>query len=199
MSLLIEAKRLDGQHVLLEPLSLVHAPGLFAIGQRTEDWQYLPRGGFVDLDDTIEWVQQAQEIMARGEQLAYVLLDPATHAPLGSSRYLNIRSRDHGLEIGWTWLGHDAQRTAVNTEAKFLLLRQAFEDFGAYRVELKTDARNLRSQAAIERIGAKKEGIFRRHMLAQHGFVRDTVYYSIIDTEWPEVKNRLLHRLSRNA
>ena len=134
---------------------------------------------------------------ARGEHVTYTLLDPRDNSPLGSSRYLNIRDKDRGLEIGWTWLGQKAQRTPVNTEAKLLLLSQAFDDFGAYRVELKTDARNLRSQAAIERIGGTREGVFRRHMMAQHGFVRDTVYYSIIDAEWPVVRQRLLTLLQR--
>lgn len=197
MSLKLEPQRLVGQHVILEPIDISHAAGLFAIGQQAEDWHWLPRACFTSLDEASEWVHAALELRARGEHITYTLLDPRDNSPLGSSRYLNIRGRDRGLEIGWTWLGRKAQRTPVNTEAKFLLLRQAFEDFGALRVELKTDARNLRSQAAIERIGATREGLFRRHMIAQHGFVRDTVYYSVIDTEWPVVKQHLLHRLQR--
>lgn len=197
MTLQLQPRRLTGRHVVLEPMTAEHAPGLYAIGREAGDWAYLPRPCFADLDDATAWVNQALEASARGEQVAYTLLDATTGAPLGSSRYLNIRARDHGLEIGWTWLGKAAQRTPVNTEAKLLLLRQAFEDFGAYRVELKTDARNQRSQAAIARIGGTKEGVFRRHMIAQGGFVRDTVYYSIVDSEWPAVRQRLLALLER--
>lgn len=196
MGLQIEPQRLAGRHVILEPTRLDHAPGLFAIGRDAEDWKYLPRGCFTDLADATAWTAQALEFAARGEHIPYVLLDPARGTALGSSRYLNIRARDRGLEIGWTWLGKAAQRTPVNTEAKYLLLQQAFEVFGCCRVELKTDLRNTRSQMAIERIGGIREGVFRKHMLAQHGFMRDTVYYSILDEEWPQVKRRLLEKLA---
>jgi N-acetyltransferase len=195
MSITIEPGRIIGRHVVLEPIALAHAPGLFAIGQEAADWQYMPRGCFTSLADATDWVEQALTLLQRREHITYTLLDPVSNAVLGSSRYLNIRAKDHGLEIGWTWLGKAAQRTAVNTEAKYLLLQQAFEAIGTYRVELKTDARNLRSQAAIERIGAVKEGVFRKHMIAQQGFVRDSVYYSILDTEWPAIKQRLLRML----
>ena len=117
---------------------------------------------------------------------------------MGSSRYLNIRPRDHGLEIGYTWLGREFQRTAVNTEAKYLLLENAFDVIGAHRVELKTDLRNLRSQKAIERLGAQKEGVLRRHMVTQGGYVRDSVCYSITDLDWPRVRVPLAAKLQDN-
>jgi RimJ/RimL family protein N-acetyltransferase len=109
----------------------------------------------------------------------------------GATRYLNIMPRDRGLEIGGTWYGVDFQRTAVNTECKYLLLRHAFESLGAIRVQLKTDLRNVRSQKAMERIGAKKEGILRNHMILPDGRYRDSVFYSILDSEWGEVKKNL--------
>jgi RimJ/RimL family protein N-acetyltransferase len=110
---------------------------------------------------------------------------------------MTISRHDRNLEIGHTWLGRRAWRTRANTECKFLLLRHAFEELEVMRVQLKTDARNARSRAAIERIGAKFEGILRNHMLVRGGVVRDSAYYSVIDTEWPEVKVRLEERLAR--
>ena len=110
---------------------------------------------------------------------------------VGSTSYLNISRGDRGLEIGSTWLGRPWQRTGINTEAKYLLLRHAFEDLGAVRVQLKTDARNLQSQAAIERLGAVREGVLRKHMLVRDGHLRDSVMYSVTDDEWPAVKTRL--------
>jgi N-acetyltransferase len=116
---------------------------------------------------------------------------------VGSTRFLNIRPEHRSLEIGWTWLGQDWQRTSLNTEAKFLLLSHAMERLGCVRVEFKTDARNARSQRALERIGATREGVMRKHMIVQGNFVRDSVYFSIIDTEWPDIKARLQGLLDR--
>jgi RimJ/RimL family protein N-acetyltransferase len=114
---------------------------------------------------------------------------------VGSTRYLDIRRENRGLEIGWTWLAAAVQRTAVNTECKYLLLRHAFETLGAIRVQLRTDLRNLRSQRAIERIGATREGVFRQERIMWDGYLRDSVFYSVIDCEWPAVKARLEARL----
>ena len=169
--------------------------GLFEIGQHQDDWAYLPTGAFTSRSDCEQWVKQGLEFARKELHYPYVLVDPATGDLMGSTRYLNVRPRDHGLEIGYTWLGRDYQRTAVNTEAKYLLLRHAFEVLGAYRVELKTDLRNQRSQKAIERLGAQKEGVLRRHMVVQNGYVRDSVMYSITDQDWPRVKDNLRHKL----
>jgi len=109
----------------------------------------------------------------------------------GATRYMNIMPNDRGLEIGGTWYGPEFQRTVVNTECKYLLLSHAFETLGCIRVQLKTDLRNQRSQKAIERIGAVKEGVLRNHMILPNGHYRHSVYYSILDTEWPEVKRRI--------
>ena len=115
---------------------------------------------------------------------------------IGCSRYGNIDRHNRRVEISWTWIGRPWQRTAVNTEAKYLMLQHAFETLGCIRVELKTDALNERSRRAILRIGAKEEGTFRRHMITASGRVRDTVYFSIVDREWPEVKAGLEARLN---
>lgn len=196
MAMAIDQPVLEGRHVRLEPLSQNHIDGLFAIGHRQDDWAYLPTGAFTSRADAEQWVQQGLALARKELHFPYVLVEPETGALMGSTRYLNVRPRDHGLEIGYTWLGHDYQRTAVNTEAKYLLLRHAFEVLGAFRVELKTDARNQRSQKAIERLGAQKEGVLRRHMVVQDGYVRDSVMYSITDLEWPDVRDRLLKKLA---
>ena len=133
--------------------------------------------------------------MATPAQLPFAIVETDKGRAVGSTRFLNIRPEHRGLEIGWTWIGREWQRTSVNTETKFLLLRHAFERLGCIRVELKTDARNERSQQAIERIGAKREGILRSHMLVQEGFRRDSVYFSVLDEEWPAVKEGLEKRL----
>lgn len=187
---------LQGQHVILQPMTQAHAEGLLAIGQYDPDWLYLPRPCLSDIADTYRWLAEALKARHEGHQLPFVLVQPLTGKVMGTSRYMNIRPRDRALEIGWTWLGRDFQRTPVNTEAKYLLLKHAFETLGALRVELKTDGRNLRSQNAIARIGAVKEGVFRQHMQVRDGYQRDTVWFSIIGDEWPQVKSKLEHLLA---
>lgn len=134
---------------------------------------------------------KALDAQARGEEVVFTIIDRSTGRAVGSTRYLDIRHADMGLEIGWTWLGDSAQRTSINTECKLLLLRQAFDELGALRVQLKTDARNAKSRAAIGRIGARFEGILRRQRLLPDGYVRDSAYYSVIAEEWGCVRDRL--------
>ena len=142
-----------------------------------------------------EYVRIALDEQQRGVSIPFVtrLRDGQV---AGSTRYANISVRDGRLEVGWTWIGKPWQRSAVNTEAKLLMLRHAFEDLGCTRVELKTDGLNEKSRSAILRLGAKQEGIFRRHMLTYSGRIRDTVYFSILDNEWPEVRHKLEARLA---
>ncbi len=187
---------LRGEYVVLEPLEAEHAANLFKIGQDVDDWAYMPRPCFKTVEDAADWITDYQDLLRQGEQVAFVLRQSDSNQLMGSTRFLAIRRAHRGLEIGWTWLGTAFQRTRANTEAKFLLLQHCFETLRALRVEFKTDARNIRSQKAIERIGATKEGVFRHHMLVQNDFVRDSVYYSIIDTEWPQVKEKLQSKLS---
>lgn len=186
---------LENRWVRLEPLAPRHAEELYAIGQQADDWLWMPRPCFTSLDDTRHWISEALQQQDKGLQIPFAIRDLESGRLAGSSRYLNIRAKDRGLEIGWTWLGREFQRTQVNTAAKLLLLGHAFDRLHAMRVELKTDARNQRSQAAIARLGAIREGVFRRHMIVQEGFVRDTVYFSITDLDWPAVQSRLLRML----
>lgn len=187
---------LNGTHVCLQPLTQAHSEGLLNIGQHDADWLYLPRPCLSDIADTFRWISEALQARHEGHQQPFALVNPKTGEVMGSTRYMNIRPKDHVLEIGWTWLGAAFQRSAVNTEAKYLLLKHAFETLGALRVELKTDLRNTRSQAAIARIGGKQEGIFRKHTQVRDGFQRDTVWFSIIDEEWPTIKRTLEDKLA---
>ncbi len=179
---------LEGEAVRLEPLGQNHAQGLYSRGRFEPDWQYMPRACFVDAADVRHWIDEALQAEA---QLPFAIIERAKGRVAGSTRYLNIRPAQRSVEIGLTWLVQDYQRTVVNTEAKLLLLAHAFEHLGCIRVEFKTDARNLRSQQALERIGAVREGVLRQHMIVQGGYRRDSVYFSVIDTEWPQVKQRL--------
>ena len=189
--------RLEGVHVRLEPLARRHAEDLFEAGRDESIWAYMPRPVLKSVQDAQAMIDQALEVAAGGTQVPFAIVEGAGGKAIGSTRYLDIRRNDRGLEIGWTWLGTAFQRTPLNTECKYLLLTHAFEDQGAVRVQLKTDLRNECSQRAIERLGAVREGVLRKHIILWDGFIRDTVYYSIIESEWPEVKRRLQHLLRR--
>jgi RimJ/RimL family protein N-acetyltransferase len=191
----IQAQVLAGSLVRLEPLSQAHAQGLFVRGRHQPDWEFMPRSCFVDLADTRQWVDEA---LAGTAQFPFAIVENAKEKIAGSTRFLNIRPEHRSLEIGYSWLGQDWQRTGANTETKLLLLTYAFETLACVRVEFKTDARNLRSQRALERIGATREGVLRKHMIVQDDFIRDSVYFSVIDSEWPEVKERLGLLLDRS-
>lgn len=188
MSLRIVPVVLKGSAVRLEPLCAEHAQGLYNRGRVKADWAYLPRGCFVDLADTRHWIDEA---LATPGHLPFAIVDAAKDRVVGSTRYLNIRPEHRSLEIGWTWLGQEWQRTVVNTQVKLLLMSHAFEQLGCVRVEFKTDIRNERSQQALLRIGAVREGILRNHMIVQNNYQRDSVYFSVIEAEWPGVKARL--------
>ncbi|MCB1853873.1 MAG: GNAT family N-acetyltransferase [Halieaceae bacterium] len=188
LGLRVQPVVLQGELVRLEPMSQDHAQGLYNRGRTATDWQYLPRACFVDLADARQWVAEALEAP---DQLPFVIIERGKNKVVGSTRYLNIRPAHRSLEIGWTWLGQEWQRTGVNTEVKLLLLTHALERLGCLRVEFKTDARNLRSQRALERIGATREGVMRKHMIVQGDYPRDSVYFSVIDSDWPQVRQRL--------
>lgn len=185
---------LAGSAVRLEPLSQAHAQGLYNRGRSAFDWHYMPRACFIDLADTRQWIDEALD--TAGQQ-PFAIVETHKDKAVGSTRFLNIRPEHKSLEIGWTWLGHEWQRTAVNTEAKLLLLTYAFERLGCERVEFKTDGRNERSQEALLRIGATREGVLRNHMIVQGGYVRDSVYFSIIRQDWQKVNKHLLKLLRR--
>lgn len=189
MSLRVGPVVLESHGVRLEPLSQDHAQGLYNRGRAAPDWAYMPRSCFIDLADTRQWIDEA---LGAPAQMAFAIVELGKGKAVGSTRFLNIRPQHRSLEIGWTWLGQEWQHTAVNTEVKLLLLTHAFERLGCVRVEFKTDARNARSQRSLERLGATREGVLRNHMIVQGDFVRDSVYFSVIDRDWPEVKERLL-------
>lgn len=187
---------LEGHHVRLEPLSQAHHAALCEVGLDEELWRWttvLIR----TTDELHEYIAMALGDQAAGVSLPFATVDKATGRAIGSTRYGNIDRLNRRVEIGWTWVARTHQRTYVNTEAKYLMLRHAFETLGCFRVEFKTDSFNVRSRNALLRIGAKEEGIFRNHMITYTGRLRHSVYYSIIDSEWPEVKAALEEKLSR--
>jgi len=185
---------LDGRIVRLEPLALSHVEALCEVGLDASLWRWVPTP-VGSRDDMQAYVEQALAEQARGTSLPFAIVEKASGRIVGCTRFGNISAADRRLEIGWTWVAASQQRSGVNTEAKLLLLTHAFESLGAFRVELKTDVLNERSRAAILRIGASQEGILRRHIITHSGRVRDTVYFSILDQEWPEVKQRLEEKL----
>lgn len=186
---------LEGRHVRLEPLSLAHHADLCAVGLDEDLWRWIPTQVRTP-DDMRAYIEIALRAQAGGSALPFATVDRESGRAIGSTRFGNIDREHRRLEIGWTWIARQWQRTAVNTEAKYLMLRHAFETLGAMRVELKTDSLNERSRRAILRLGAVEEGTFRKHMLTESGRVRHTVYFSIIDEEWPGVKARLASRKS---
>jgi N-acetyltransferase len=186
--------QMTGEVVRLELLSLDHVRELAPIALDPELWRFTVSQVATE-DDLRAYVEQALRERDAGISLPFLVRERATQQAVGSTRFGNMDLRNRRVEIGWTWVGRAWQRTAVNTEAKLLLLRYAFETLGCNRVEFKTDVLNERSRAALLRIGAREEGILRRHMITDSGRVRDSIYFSIIAEEWPEVSARLQERL----
>jgi len=186
---------LDGQEVRLEPLSDSHFENLCAIGADEEIWRWMPM--IVRTPQELRsWLENALEEQRKGIALPWTIVERSSGLVIGSTRFGNIDMTNRRVEIGWTWIGTRWQRTRVNTETKYLMLRHAFESLGCVRVEFKTDALNERSRKALLRIGAKEEGTLRRHMITSSGRVRDTVYFSILDSEWPAAQNALKAKLA---
>jgi RimJ/RimL family protein N-acetyltransferase len=187
---------LTGHLVRLEPLSLEHLADLCQVGLDDDIWRYMIYGWVRTEADMRRWIETLLERQAMGSDLPFAVILLKSGRAVGATRYLDIRPRDRGVEIGGTWYGRQYQRTGVNTECKVLLLQHAFERLGCIRVQFKTDLRNVRSQKAIERMGAVKEGILRNHMILPDGTIRHSVYYSIVAEEWPVIKKRLKKMLS---
>lgn len=185
---------LQGRWVRLEPLVLAHATGLAEVGLDPDLWKWIPTPVRTP-EEMRGYVETALQEQSAGSALPFAIIEKSSGRTIGSTRFGNIERAHHRVEIGWTWVARQWQRTAINTEGKYLLLRHAFETLECMRVELKTDSLNDRSRAAIRRIGAKEEGTFRNHMITASGRIRHTVYFSITDSEWPEVKARLEARL----
>jgi RimJ/RimL family protein N-acetyltransferase len=187
---------LSGSHVRLEPLVENHVSQLCECGLDAGLWQWSPTA-LSSSDDMADYVRIALQMQRDGTALPFVIIERSSGRIIGSTRFANYDVSHRRVEIGWTWIAPLWQRTAINTGTKYLLLKHAFEALGCLRVELKTDVLNLKSRAAILRIGAQEEGILRNHMVTHTGRVRDTVYYSIIDSEWPAVKSSLEEKLRR--
>jgi len=193
--MLVEPITLEGQHVRLEPLSLGHHAQLCKIGLDEELWRWVVQPVRTP-EEMRAYIEEALQAQAAGTALPFATVERASGRAIGSTRFGNIDRVNRHVEIGWTWLGLKWQRTAANTEAKYLMLRHAFEPWGCLRVEFKTDSLNEPSRQALLRIGAKEEGIFRNHMITSTGRLRHSVYYSIIDSEWPKLKTHLEKKLS---
>ena len=193
----VEPITLTGKHIRLEPLSEAHLDGLSAVGFEPSIWRYIPHEPIDSREKMAGLIQNLLRKKSTGAELPFAVIHLESGLPIGSTRYMDIHPEHRGLEIGGTWYGKAFQRTAVNTEAKYLLLRHAFETLGCIRVQLKTDLRNERSQKAIARIGALREGVLRNHIIMADGYFRDTVFFSILDREWPAVKLNLETLLQR--
>lgn len=186
----IEPITLEGRFIRLEPITPAHAPGLWAVSADAEIYRYKPYA-LRNEDDLRGFIAKVEQARARGEGMTFVTVDRASGLPVGSSSYLAADANNRRVEIGATWVTPARQRTPINSEAKLLMLRHAFETLGCLRVEFKTDRLNEKSRRALERIGAVEEGIFRNHMVMPDGRIRDSVYFSIIASEWPAVQERL--------
>jgi len=182
---------LIGRSARLEPLTLAHAADLQVAAAEPELWRYMSFGSLAEPARLRSWIEALAAERAGGTGHAFAIVDQASGRAVGSSSYFDYTEKDRWLEIGRTFLGKPYWRTAINTECKYLLLRHGFEVLGVNRIQLKTDLRNVRSQNAIARLGAVREGVLRAHVVMYDGYLRDTVMFSIIAPEWPAVKQRL--------
>jgi N-acetyltransferase len=186
---------LGGRIVRLEPLERRHEQGLFEAAQDERIWRWMHYDASESHERFHAWLEDALAASSAGTEAAFATVNAGTGELIGSTRYLALRPEDLGLEIGWTWLAPSHWQTGANVEAKLLMLEHAFERLGCLRVEFKTDTHNERSRAALAALPAQFEGIFRKHMLVRGGERRDSAYYSIIDDEWPEVRDNLRRRI----
>jgi RimJ/RimL family protein N-acetyltransferase len=191
----IEPVILEGEHVRLEPLRVDHLPAIYKVGLDEAIWKWTANV-VKDESDLERYVRAALADQMLGTAVPFVTIERSSGTIVGSTRFGNIDEINRKAEIGWTWIAPEWQRTAINTEAKLLMLTHAFEVWNCIRVELKTDSFNERSQNAIRRLGAVEEGTLRNHMIIESGRFRHSVVFSIIDTEWEDVKENLMSRLS---
>jgi RimJ/RimL family protein N-acetyltransferase len=182
--------------VVVEPLAAVHERGLIEAASDPEMFAWMPTDMAASRETLRDWLATALAAAQLEREVPYAIVSAQTGAVLGSTRFLELRFEHLRAEIGWTWVTRGAWASGVNVETKLLLLTHAFEQVGLRRVEFKTDARNERSRGALLALGAKFEGILRKHMIVRDGGPRDSAYYSVIDEEWPEVKRHLQARLA---
>jgi len=188
---------LEGHYVRLEPLTLAHVPAMAEVGCDERIWKLMLYGDIRTEADMRVWVEDILHRQSQGTDLPFAVIFRETGKVVGATRYMDIRPAHRGVEIGGTWYAVAYQRTAVNTETKYLLLKYAFDMLGCIRVQFKANILNQRSWLAIERIGGVREGILRNQYILQDGTYRDSVYYSILDREWQRVKERLEKMLER--
>jgi N-acetyltransferase len=185
---------LTGKHVRLEPMRPAHAAALLDAGRDPEIWEWMPNRPLTP--ETIDrWLEKAMSAELQGREYPFVVVRLEDNRVIGSTRYLDVQEDDRSVEIGWTWYSPEAWGGVVNPEAKYLLMHHAFDDWRAIRVALKTDIKNVHSQAAIKKLGARYEGTMRNQRIRPDGSYRDTVLFSITASEWPQVKARLEERL----
>ncbi len=194
--MLIEPVTLEGRHVRLEPLILAHHAELCEVAFDDEIWRWTT-AVIRTPADLREYMETAIRWQEAGEALPFATIDRASGRAVGSTRFATIDRENRRLEIGWTWIAPAFQRTYINTEAKYLMLRHAFEILGCVRVEFKTDSFNEKSRRALLRIGAQEEGTMRNHMIMPGGRLRHSVYFSILNSEWPQVKASLEGKMER--
>ncbi len=187
---------LTASKITLRPLQHQDAHALFVAGNHLSFWQWVQPNYCASLLDTQAWVASSLAAQDRGEHLPFVIIDNQTQALLGTTRFCAIRVEDRSIDIGFTFICPQFQRTYANTQAKYVLLEHAFESLGAVRVEFKTHENNQQSRRAISNLGASFEGILRHQRILADGTLRNTALFSIIHTQWPEVKARLLHYVS---
>jgi N-acetyltransferase len=197
MTCQIQPVTLIGQVVALVPLAEEHVEDLTVAAQDDNIWRFMRYGSVRTPEQVRAFVQQWLEWQAQGTDLPFAVIHRASGRAIGMTRYMEISAQNQNLEIGGTWYAVTYQRTVVNTESKYLLLYHAFESLGCIRVQIKTDVRNERSQRAIERLGAVREGVLRNHMILPDGTIRSSVFYSILVEEWPAVKAHLQELLER--
>jgi N-acetyltransferase len=187
--------QLTGKYVKLELMNEKHLNGLYEAGLDEKIWSFMPIK--IDNKQDMEYlIKSALQHYKIGNQIPYTIINIENNEIVGSTRLLDIQLENKNAEIGWTWLSPEVWRTRINTECKFLLLQYCFEKLNLLRVQLKTDGRNVQSQNAIKRIGAVKEGTLRKNRIMYDGYVRDSVYFSILAEEWPTVKNNLIEKIN---
>ena len=185
---------LNGTHIRLEPMRPSHARALLEAGQDEAIWTWMPARPLT-AETMDHWLERAMQAESQGREYPFVVVRLGDNRVIGSTRYLDVQEDDRNVEIGWTWYSPDVWGGVVNPEAKYLLMRHAFDDWHAIRVALKTDINNLHSQAAIKKLGARYEGTLRNQRIRPDGSYRDTVIFSVIESEWPPVKSRLEERM----
>lgn len=190
----VKPKLLKGRCVQLEPLNELHRKELYAAAQDERIWEHMATKGFGDQFNF--WFGEALRGAHNRDQLPFVIRSLTEDKVIGSTRLYEICLKHMRLTLGYSWLIPEMWGTNINAECKLLLLKHIFEDLNMNRVEIVTDSRNLRSQAAIKKLGAKKEGVLRQHMILPDGYLRDTIMYSIISVEWPKVKTALEKRVN---